>query len=257
MPHTRFLTSIILSSTHFANLIHGFTLKNILFENMTEQTNSLDFSESNREKSKENLLNFFHGKFKKIYTLHQTHSDQIINLDEMKEDGFIPSSDSIITSKRNILIGVLTADCVPILLFDPTQNIIAAVHAGWKGLLNRILIKTVEKMKTDFNVNEKNIYSVLGPCIGKCCYEVENDLYSNFLSEFKDFQMSNFASVTPKKIFLDLGNIAFQQLLAVGLIADNVELMRICTKCDKRFFSYRRDRFSSGRQLSFLGVMGN
>ena len=123
---------------------------------------------------------------------NQTHSDniQVIKeknktwLSDIKEHA-IEDCDALITDQKNIMLTVLTADCVPILLFDPVQHVVAVVHAGWKGTEQQIALKTVKKMQELFNSEPKDILAGIAPSIGKCCYEVDWNVAQHF-KEVKD-----------------------------------------------------------------------
>ena len=87
--------------------------------------------------------------------------------------------DAIITNVKNVIIGVFTADCVPVILVDEENKVIAAIHSGWRGTFESITLKTIKKMKEEFNTNEINIKAYIGPHIRKCCYEVSEELKVN------------------------------------------------------------------------------
>jgi len=186
---------------------------------------------------------------------NQTHSANISIISNKKETGWhkledaIKNCDALISNQKNVMLTILTADCVPILLFDPTKNIVAAIHAGWKGTKQNILLKTVEKMKTTFNSNPKNILAGIAPSIGKCCYEVDWNVAQHF-EHIKDaYQEKN------EKYMLDLPHINRNQLLEAGLDANNIELSHICTACEvDNYFSYRKEEGCSGRFMSMIGL---
>ena len=119
---------------------------------------------------------------KPIITLNQTHSNKVVCFNNREEVKDKMIGDAIVTKLKNIGIGVLTADCVPILFCDPQKKIIGCIHSGWKGALNGVIKNTVKKFK-ELNSNIDNLIAVVGPCIGKESYEVKIDFYKKFLSQ--------------------------------------------------------------------------
>jgi hypothetical protein len=129
---------------------------------------------------------------------------------------------------------------------------VAVVHAGWRGALCQIAQKTLQEMRRHFGTDPSRVHVVLGPSIGKCCYEVGEDVASPFRGKFKDNERYLFKKGNSKYI-LDLKEINRLSLLEEGV--KSVEVMNICTKCDNNFHSYRRDGKKVGTQLSFIGLV--
>jgi len=186
---------------------------------------------------------------------NQTHSDHIKIVTHNHEQGWRDSStaindcDALITNQPNIMLTILTADCVPILLFDPKKNIISAIHAGWNGTKKNIVFKTVNKMKEQFGVDPKDIIAGVAPSIGRCCYEVGKEVAQHFFEDASSF------TKVGDKYMLDLPHINQQQLLKAGVLAKNIELSHICTACEvKNYFSYRKEQGCSGRFMSMIGL---
>ena len=187
---------------------------------------------------------------------NQTHSDNIKVINEAnktwlskREEHAIEDCDALITNQKNIMLTILTADCVPILLFDPKQKVVAAIHAGWKGTEQQIVFKTVEKMKELFNSNPNDIIAGIAPSIGKCCYEVD----WNVAQHFKD--VKDAYDEKDEKYMLDLPHINKLQLIEAGLLEKHIELSNICTACEvDDYFSYRKEGGCSGRFMSMIGL---
>ena len=191
-------------------------------------------------------------------TLHfvvanQTHSDHIRIITKQTAQGWealadaIEDCDALISNQRDIVLTILTADCVPILLYDPKQEVIAAIHAGWKGTKAEIVTKTIAKMQEVFNTNPKDIIAGIAPSIGRCCYEVGEDVAHHF-SHIPH-------AYTPKhdKYMLDLPYINKMQLIDAGVLEKNIEMSDICTACEvDNFFSYRQEQGCSGRFMSMI-----
>ncbi len=187
---------------------------------------------------------------------HQTHSDHIKIIDKALTHGWERSSDAIedcdalITNVPHVVLTILTADCVPILLYDPVHNVVAAVHAGWKGSKAQIAKKTVKKMVQTFSSNPTDIKAGIAPSIGVCCYEVGEEVAKHF------FDIPHACKhKKEKKYMLDLPYINKQQLLNAGLKEEHIEMSHVCTACNvEHYFSYRKEQGCSGRFMSMIGL---
>lgn len=186
---------------------------------------------------------------------NQTHSDNIKVITQKETKGWenladaIENCDALITNVKGVVLTILTADCVPILLYDKQKEVVAAVHAGWKGTKAQIVSKTVHKMIEMYGCDPKEIIAGIAPSIGRCCYEVNEDVAEHFFNIPESF--------TPigEKYMLDLPFINKLQLLDVGLQEKNIEMSHTCTACDvERFFSYRKEQGCSGRFMSMIGI---
>jgi YfiH family protein len=185
----------------------------------------------------------------------QTHSDNIHVIKEKEtrglkcmEDG-IENCDALLTDLKGVMIAVVTADCIPILLYDKEKKVIAAVHAGWKGTKNKIVYKTVQMMIKTYNSNPKNIIAGIAPSIGSCCYEVGEDVAKHFFSYPQSMQKKS------DKYMLDLPYLNKIQLKEAGLIYKNIEMSNVCTSCNvKDYFSYRKEKGCSGRFMSMIAL---
>jgi YfiH family protein len=195
-------------------------------------------------------------------TLHfivanQTHSDHIHIVTEEKTKGWeslsdaIEACDALITNRPHVMLTILTADCVPILLYDKNNHVIAAIHAGWKGTKAQITSKTITKMKETFNTHTEDIMAAIAPSIGQCCYEVGEEVAQHFFDTPEGFRQ------VQEKYMLDLPQINKIQLLKSGLKEEHIEMSNICTACEvEHFFSYRKEQGCSGRFMSMIGLKG-
>ena len=212
------------------------------------------------EKEKEilqnrNILNEYFPH-KHFIVANQTHSDNIIVINKpqeswltKREDHAIEDCDALITNQKNIMLTIMTADCVPILLFDAKQKVIAVIHAGWKGTEQEITLKTVEKMRQIFDSNPEDIIAGIAPSIGKCCYEVDWNVAKHFQ------HIDNAYDNKGKKQMLDLPYINKKQLLQAGIKKENIEMSNVCTACEvKEYFSYRKEKGCSGRFMTIIGL---
>ena len=177
---------------------------------------------------------------------NQTHSNTVRIYKVNNEDG-----DGILTDLENFAVGVFTADCVPILLYDTVNNIIAAVHSGWRGTVSEIVIKAIEKMALEFSTEPKDVVAYIGPHNRGCCYEVGEEVLKEF-RDCKTFEGLNY--VKGRK--LNLKACIEEQLLISGLKKENIYDIGLCTYCSEgyKLHSYRKASIDYGRMYSFIFI---
>jgi YfiH family protein len=190
----------------------------------------------------------------RIITMRQVHGDALVEVGEtrVKEVG---EADGMITRQRGAYLGVLTADCVPILFLAPERKAVAAVHAGWRGSLAGIAAKMVRLFGEKYSVDASHIEAALGPAIGACCYEIQEDVAEPLLARWGAVAQSSLEQRNGKR-FLDLRRLNRGILQQAGMSAPRIFEIGPCTSCAADdFFSYRRERAETGRQLSFIGCL--
>jgi len=161
-------------------------------------------------------------------------------------------ADAVITSRKNILIGVLVADCVPILLYDSIQGVVAAVHAGWRGTAQRILINTIEKMNTAFGCLGSDISIAIGPCIRGCSYEVGDEVVLGVREATGE---GEYYLMKEGRHYIDLSSANMLQAVGAGIPSANIWQSDECTFCSpEKFYSYRYANGCNGRQGGFIGM---
>lgn len=166
----------------------------------------------------------------------------------MDRESRLPATDALITAVPGVCLMVLAADCVPILLYDTEKRVIAAVHAGWKGTVGRIVEKVVERMRQEFGCEPKDIRAGIGPSIGPCCYEVGEDVAEVALENIGDLESCVKKNEETGKYILDLWEANRLQLIHVGLYSGKIEMARMCTCCHgDEFFSHRASKGDTGR----------
>lgn len=197
---------------------------------------------------------FRQEEMKRFFLMDQVHGDRVITVrnpcppcpDDAKK-----GADGAITNASGVPVGILTADCQPILFYDPVKKAIGAAHAGWKGTLLGIAIKTVEAMRLNFGSRPEDMIAALGPCIRPCCYEVKKDVFDGFKARFQGEAQGFF--IEDKGLRLDMEKANAFQLASVGLKHENISTSGLCTSCEAgSFFSYRKEGGKTGRQLSFI-----
>jgi polyphenol oxidase len=216
-----------------------------------------------------------------LVTLRQIHSDIIHPLHSFSPDDWPREGDALITAQPGILLSVQTADCMPILIADDNRRVVAAVHAGWRGILKRIVEKTVAIMKEEFATNPADCVATVGPSIRGCCYQVGEEVIRAFDAEFDYAQMlfreaweepagtsrafkrglysesvAQHQKGQPGKKFQDLPTACKQQLLRSGMAQENIFADPPCTSCSNNlFFSHRVESGKTGRMMSVIGMI--
>jgi polyphenol oxidase len=227
------------------NILHGFGVKNDPGEKFTRQ----DWKGNPVVRQ---------GKFLPIFSLKQVHGDgiEIFRGTEQEAQNFWErEGDAILTCASQVAIGVFTADCLPILLFHPEKKVIAIVHAGWRGTRLGIAAKVVEKMAEAFECPTEEIETALGPCIGPCCYEVDEPVREAFRGIGLPWQ--TFSSPRrPGKWSLDLQKANSFILEKAGVNKKNIRVLDYCTACcPDLFFSHRKEKGTRGRHLNFIALL--
>jgi len=184
-----------------------------------------------------------------IFLPIQKHTDNVHILDSGAEPVI---ADAVITGKKGILIGVQVADCVPVLLYDKSQGIIGAVHAGWRGTAKEILKGTIRTMQERFASSPDNISIAIGPSIRQCCYEVGDEVETSVRNVTGE---GNYYVIKGNKRFIDLSSANKIQALSMGIPIENIWQSEECTFCNpEKFYSYRHAKKSAGRQGGFIGM---
>jgi len=189
---------------------------------------------------------------KDLVLLNQIHSNKVYSINKIPKKKLM--GDATITNKKRIALGILTADCAPVFMYDPKNNIISAIHAGWKGAYKKIIKKTINNLiKKGSKVN--NLIAVIGPCISKQSYEVQIGFYIKFINQNKSNK--KFFTHKNKKIFFSLNEYIENHLRINGI--KNIEIIKKDTYLNKNnFFSSRRslkNNFNDyGRNISIIMI---
>ena len=204
-------------------------------------------------------LDDVNNAFKDVFTLKnlsknkQIHSN-IVNKVDKDNIGQIIDGDAIITTEKNVPLLILTADCVPVVLVDKVNKAVGLVHAGWRGTYGKICSETLQSMKENYNTNTEDVVAIIGPSIGKCCYEVSYDLVEKF-SVLLPNADEKIYEIRDEKYYLDLWEINTQILKEFGVLKSNIINMKICTSCScDRFFSYRKHDKTPKRIGTFIEI---
>ena len=189
---------------------------------------------------------------KNLILLDQVHSNIVHNVNRVTKKKL--KGDSLITGKKGIALGILTADCAPVFIYDPINNLISALHAGWKGAFKQIISKTIKKFKIKGS-NLNDLIVVIGPCISKNNYEVKKDFLNKFI--VKEKSNKNFFNYKNNKIFFSLNGFIKKSFLDLGI--KNIEIIKKDTYIlSNNFFSARRSLKEKlddyGRNISVIMI---
>ena len=204
-------------------------------------------------------LDDVNNAFKDVFTLKnlsknkQIHSN-IVNKVDKDNIGQIIDGDAIVTNEKNVPLLILTADCVPVVLVDEVNKAVGLVHAGWRGTYGKICSETLQSMKENYNTNTEDVVAIIGPSIGKCCYEVSYDLVEKFSALLPNADEKIY-EIRDEKYYLNLWEVNTQILKEFGVLKSNIINMNICTSCNcDRFFSYRKHEKTPKRIGTFIEI---
>lgn len=174
----------------------------------------------------------------------------------------ISHTDALITNEPDVLLVMYFADCVPLYFYDPVTGAMGLAHAGWKGTVAEIALKTVEKMTAEFGVKPENLFAAVGPSIGSCCYEVDEAVLKHVRPLLVELQKGNhpiddeiiIPSNSGNRARLDLKHLNRHLMIKAGILPSRIELSTWCTGCrTDLLFSHRMEEGHTGRMMSWLG----
>ncbi|MFQ5560383.1 MAG: peptidoglycan editing factor PgeF [Nitrospinota bacterium] len=210
---------------------------------------SNELPEKTLRRRHEFLQTLFHFEPPPLFTVRQVHGNNVVVYEAGEKGSAPPTGDAVITRNKNVVVGVLTADCIPIILFDRFSTSVGIIHAGRMGTLKGVTGKTVKKMVDSFKIDPGDLFAVIGPGILKCCYQVGVEALEPFEEEYNLKEIATMSGDGTWK--LDLVSINSMQILSSGIPLANICCFGICTRCTEGFFSYRR-----GNQVErFLSVV--
>lgn len=213
-----------------------------------------------------------------LVTVRQIHSDLIHRISEIPSDSAPLAGDGMVSNVPGVLLGILTADCLPVILVDPKRRAVGVFHAGWRGTVKRIVEKGVGEMHRWFGTDPGDLKAAIGPGIRGCCYEVGPEVRAAFEAQFS-YGSELFRetkerhevhekypllfltarapghSELPKKIYLDLAEANRRQLVDAGVSPRNISDLGLCAFCKKDlFFSHRAENGVTGRMMAVVGI---
>lgn len=179
----------------------------------------------------------------------QTHSTNV-KFSEIGVNNY-PDTDSVILTNPEQMLYLKFADCTPVILYNKKANVGAIAHAGWRGTVSEIVPKTVKKMIEYSHSDISDIYCVIGPAIGGCCYKVGEEVINGIKSSVRDYE--NLIISKPDGVYVDLKGVNFQQLLEFGVPKENIDICPFCTSCrNDLFYSYRKENGTTERHYAII-----
>jgi YfiH family protein len=213
-----------------------------------------------------------------LVTLRQIHSQITWKIGKKEDLALVRRGDGLMTKRPGILLGIQTADCLPVMVADTKREAVAIFHAGWRGTLKRIVQGGIGRMRMEFGSKPKDLVAVIGPGIGQCCYAVGEEVRTEFRSQFaysdelfcevydsdpvrEKYPLLFLTARAPghspigPSLHLDLVEANRRQLLDAGLREDSITLLGDCTSCHtNRYFSHRAERGFTGRMMAVIGI---
>ncbi len=239
----------------FPNLIHGFSSRAL--GNMSFKRGKTKEVVSNRRK----FLGQLGVGLEQVVVMKLEHTNKTLYVNELdlgkgafKEKNWIEDIDGLITNVPGVFLFTTFADCLPIFIFDPKRNLIALLHAGWRGTVIGICTKTIERLKLEFSSNPRDLQIFIGPSIHSCCFEIKQGVKNRFK---KDEFGKRGLLVRESKTFVDLQKINFLQLTSQGIPPSNIEISPLCTACKTNiFYSHRIEGLNRGAMGAVIGLKG-
>lgn len=216
-------------------LVHGFGIKDITIESYVEATGLKKIS---------------------IPKTHQPHGNtvHIFSSHDPRTTNHVFEGDAFVTNTPGVVCWVRSADCLPILLADPKNKVVAAIHAGWRGTAEKAVLAAVETIQKQFGTRTSDLIAALGPAIGGRCYHVGDDVVESF-KKAGLYPGPWLEQVDPGHWYLDIAYANLHLLKEAGLLKENTYLSLACTSCDlEKFHSFRREKGKKGEQVSFVVI---
>ena len=189
------------------------------------------------------------GEYPEIVRMKQVHSSNVVWVTEAALR--LDDTDGVLTSEKDLFLSVITADCVPVLLYDPKKKYVGAVHAGWRGVYKEIVKKAVAEM-IEKGSDPIDIVAGIGPCIRSCCYDIAQEHAEMFAAKFSE--LNNCLVKREGKTFLDLPKLVQYQLQSAGIPVTNMEDAEICTFDSEDLYSYRKEGEGFGEFVGMIGI---
>lgn len=209
-----------------------------------------NFGDMRSSKNREEFLNYHKLDSKPLIIPEQVHGNNVVVVSKEEAGSLIMGADGLVTGDDTLVLGVLAADCVPLLFVDPKKRMFGVVHAGWRGTLGGIVKNIIDKMKV-LGAHPKDILVSIGPHIGMCCYDVPQERVQHFFDMFGND--SKVASFIEGKWYLDVGYANFLSLVDQGIFSKNIHSPIVCTSCQiDTYFSYHKNKKSFGEMMGVI-----
>lgn len=199
-----------------------------------------------REQTREEFLRQLGLNINQLSYSHQVHGNKVLVADKPQSAA---GYDAIITSVKGVYVCVTIADCTPVLIYDTKNKAVAAVHAGWRGTVAKIVLETLNTMQKEYGTRGEDCLAFIGACICNKNFEVGDEVAEQFTADEKQFNSER------KKYFVDLKQANKNQLMKFGVKEKNIEISDYCTIANNdMFYSYRYEKGKTGRMLALIGM---
>ena len=223
---------------------------------ITDKSVDINYSKQSRDEIRKILQGMSDYQFRKIINPRQTHTNNVVVINEDNLDSELQDVDGVITKLKGVALTIATADCQSIILYDKKNEVIGNIHSGWKGTLNKILNNGINLMIKEFSSNVEDIIVCIGPSIMGCCFEVDKDVVDMFTNNFDDIEeFIKLGEVKDgkQKYYIDTIGINKRELINLGILEENIYLSNVCTKCSSdTYYSYRVQGQDSGRNVTLV-----
>jgi YfiH family protein len=210
----------------------------------------------NIHENRRRFLRLFDGEWQltAVWQMHSADIRVVLDREDARSDEV--RCDALTTRAPGILLAVKSADCVPVLLGDTRTGACAAIHAGWRGTVARIVERTLTRMREEYGTRAEDVCAAIGPAAGACCYEVGEEVIEAFRSNFDDAD-TLFQPTREGHALIDLQRANRNQLIQSGVQQERIHTVPFCTMCrTDLFFSYRREKSTAGRVGRLMSVIG-
>lgn len=223
---------------------------------ITDKSVDINYSKQSRDEIRKILQSMSDYQFKKIISPRQTHTNNVVVINEDNLDNELQDVDGVITKLKGVALTIATADCQSIILYDKKNEVIGNIHSGWKGTLNKILNNGINLMIKEFSSNVEDIIVCIGPSIMGCCFEVDKDvvdMFNNGFTNIEEFIRLGEIKDGKQKYYIDTVGINKRELINLGILEENIYLSNVCTKCSSdTYYSYRVQGQDSGRNVTLV-----
>jgi YfiH family protein len=194
------------------------------------------------------------------WQVHGTNVRVVKSLEDAREPldslGESARCDALVSRTKKVMLGVKTADCVPVILGDARTGAFAAIHAGWRGTLALIVSRALQSMSAEYDTHTADVFAAVGPSAGACCYEVGSEVIDAFRQQFPNADQL-LTATREGHALIDLPRANQEQLIAAGVAPSRIYIAPLCTMCrPDLFFSYRREKSVHGRTGRLMSVIG-
>ena len=225
---------------------------------ITDKSVDINYSKQSRDEIRKILQGMSDYQFKKIISPRQTHTNNVVVINEDNLDSELQDVDGVITKLKGVALTIATADCQSIILYDKKNEVIGNIHSGWKGTLNKILSNGINLMIKEFSSNVEDIIVCIGPSIMGCCFEVDKDvidMFNNNFTNIEKFIRLGEIKDGKQKYYIDTVEINKRELINLGILEKNIYLSNVCTKCSSdTYYSYRVQGQDSGRNVTLISM---